>query len=109
MSGDEDLEPLEQAPQLGGLGARISDAHVCADADLLEALEQGRMEGKCQKPRGCLEAAEWSKAALMAPLPGSFEFVAQCFPLVKLPLPDLPPTLETAHVWPPEIITTEVV
>src|ERR1700730_4675728 len=76
MSGDKDLEPLEQAPQLGGLGARISDAHLCADADLLKALEQGRMEGECQKPRGCVEAPEWSKAALMAPLPGSFEFVA---------------------------------
>src|SRR5713101_6588350 len=68
------------------------------------------MQRKSHESRYCLDGAERPEAALLGALPDPLELVAKRLPLVKLPLPDLTPTLETAHVCPPyEITTTAVV
>ena len=50
--------------------------------------------------RHCLDAAEGPEPALVGALPGPLELVAKSLPFVKLPLPDLSPPLEVAHLVP---------
>src|SRR5215467_3979672 len=98
LACDEDLEPLEQSSCFGGLRARIPNKHVCPDADLLQPLDQRRVEREGQKPDPGLKGPEESITALMASPPRSLELLARTLPLVELPLPDLPPALETTHL-----------
>src|SRR5215467_9884431 len=101
VSGNEDLESLEEAPSLGGLRANVAEQDIRPDSDLPEALAQGRMEGKGHESLWGLERTEWSEAPLVGAPPGALEFVAWGLPFVKLPLPDLSPTPQAAHVHPP--------
>src|SRR5215831_4552286 len=103
VSGNEDLETLEEAPRLGGLGAGVAKQDIRPDLDVPEALEQSRMEGKGHEAFGRFQRAKRPEPALMVALPGALELVARSLPLVKLPLPDLPPTLQAAHLHPPRI------
>src|SRR5712691_3166189 len=89
-AGDEDLEPLEQASCLRGLGACVPNEYVRPDADVLKPLDQRCVEGKGQEPGRGLLGTERSIPALMAPLPRTLECIAWGLPLMELPLPDLP-------------------
>src|SRR5215472_12402868 len=91
VSGNEDLEPLEQAPRLGGLGACVPEEDVRADSDVPEALPQGRVKGKGHEAAGRLQRAKRPIPALVAALPSPLQFVTRSLPLAKVPLPDLPP------------------
>jgi len=75
-AGDEDFEPLEEAPCLRGLGSCIPNEHVRPDTDVLKPLNQRRVEREGQKPGRCRKGTEWSIPALMAPLPRTLEFIA---------------------------------
>src|SRR5215467_195334 len=97
VSGNEDLEALEEAPSLGGLRAGVAEQDIRPDPDLPEALEQGRVNGKGHEPIGCLQRAKRPVPALVAALPSPLKFITRSLPFVKLSLPDLAPTLEAAH------------
>src|SRR5215467_11675085 len=103
VSGNEDLEALEEAPRLGGLGAGVAEQDIRPNPDLPEALEQSRMEGKGHEPLRGFERAERSEAPLVSAPPSALELVAWGLPLVKPSLPYLPPTLQAAHLHPPRI------
>src|SRR5260370_1012643 len=94
---DEYLEPLEHAPGFRGLRSSVTKEHLRADADMPEPVEQRGMQRKADEALGRHQCAQRSEAAIMAPLPCSLELVARSVPLVKLPLPYLPPALQTAH------------
>ena len=80
VSGDEDLEPLEEASCFGGLRARIPNEHVCPNADLLQPLDQCGVEREGQKPGRGLNGPEESIPALMAPLPRPLELISPGLP-----------------------------
>src|SRR5215468_3568576 len=97
VSGNEDLEALEESPSLGGLRADVAEQDIRPDPDVPEALEQCRMEGKGHGSTGRIQRAEGSEAAIVTALPSALQFIARSLPLVELPLPDLPPALEVSH------------
>jgi len=55
--GYEDLEALEEAPSLGSLGTDIANENIRACPDVPKTLEQGRVEGKGDRPTGSLQRA----------------------------------------------------
>jgi hypothetical protein len=94
----EDFESLEQASGSGCLGPGVPDPYVRPYGDARKPSKQGGMQRKSHESRYGLDGAERPEPALVGTLPGSLELVAKSLPLVKLSLPDLSPTLETAHL-----------
>src|SRR5262249_46877761 len=92
------LEVLEHPARLGGLLARVADQHVSALSDALQTIKEGGVEGERHQARGGLKGPQGAIAAIVGPLPHPFQLIARGLPLVKLSLPDLPPTFKTCHV-----------